>query len=262
MDVHPRTIPSTTGSGFGVSSPGRRLEQGFYGRPLCPCSRTPSPRVFLCASVSLYVYVVRCCITPAWLICSIPLCFTFTDVHARSGCHAGGKNICVHSVRCGPDNSKFTGHNAPVNCAQVMSVTSHMCKCVRTYTDAFVGLYEQVSEDQGKCRLSMEIISTVLFLFSEHKGRLPFAVLRHEEDGLGRAPENPHSASRLSRPRGPSARRGGRGASSRTSAEQVEAGDEGESLHQGRRLPPRERLASPQPAASEGPCYPSPLVDD
>nr|XP_027227386.1 uncharacterized protein LOC113819344 [Penaeus vannamei] len=41
-----------------------------------------------------------------------------TDVHARSGCHAGGKNICVHSVRCGPDNSKFTGHNAPVNCAQ------------------------------------------------------------------------------------------------------------------------------------------------
>ncbi|XP_063604878.1 uncharacterized protein LOC134780210 [Penaeus indicus] len=45
-----------------------------------------------------------------------------TDVHDSSGCHAGRKNICVHSVRCGPGNSTFTGHDAllrsTANCAK------------------------------------------------------------------------------------------------------------------------------------------------
>ncbi|XP_047479567.1 uncharacterized protein LOC125032467 [Penaeus chinensis] len=52
----------------------------------------------------------------------LPQASRSTDVHDSSGCHAGRKNICVHSVRCGPENSAFAGHDAllrsTVNCAK------------------------------------------------------------------------------------------------------------------------------------------------
>ncbi|XP_037802173.1 uncharacterized protein LOC119596888 isoform X2 [Penaeus monodon] len=91
-------------------------------RPGSRCTQLEKLRLMLpCSPILLHSKQAKTLVTAnlylRWLdggVKILPQAPRTTDVRNSIGCHARGKNICVHSVRCGSENSAFTGNDAPL----------------------------------------------------------------------------------------------------------------------------------------------------